>query len=261
MGTSELSISKSVGRVFQVLEYFREARTPRSTPDLERELNYPYSSARVILKSLHELGYLDYNGAAKKYFPTHKLSELCDWVPIARFESSGLFDFLDSVYAQAGETTLLSARGFIFSNNFRIKNGVQPMSVKGRGGVGLTLTNSVTGRVLLSQMTSDEIDQVVLHTDYWAKATNQPSTAKKEDVLRSIEFIRKHGYFSNYDGFKKGVGTISCPIPAPMPNFPLAISISAPIDRIRHREAGILQMLRRQSAAYMATVPATHSPS
>lgn len=241
----DLSISKSVGRAFEILEHFRHARAPCSTRELEKALKYPYSSVRAIVKSLSELGYLSYEKSDKTYFPTRKLLQIGNWVQGALMESEGLIDLADAIRTEVKETTILASRNFIFCNLFQVRIGTQPLSLHYLPGLGLILPNSVVGRVLLAQMSDKELDRIMNYSRYWAKNTNAPPVAEKEDVLSSIEFVRKNGYLIDYSVWLKGVGTICYPIPAPPAGFPIVVGVCGPAERIKYNEKNIRKTMEQ----------------
>ena len=77
---SQGSVVKSVGRVFAVLELFRECRESLNSNSVAEALGYPKSSTIVLLKSMAELGYLAFDHKSKSYFPTPKVSDLGSWL-------------------------------------------------------------------------------------------------------------------------------------------------------------------------------------
>jgi len=51
-------VVKSVGRVLEVLDFFRQQRNPAKANDIGLALGYPKSSTNALLKSMVSLGYL-----------------------------------------------------------------------------------------------------------------------------------------------------------------------------------------------------------
>lgn len=236
---SDLSISKSVGRAFQVLEYFRDSREPCTTRDLEKALSYPYSSIRAIVKNLENLGYLICDGKSRAYFPTQKLFRLGEWVQGNLWDSTGLADVVDDIGARTHESAALVSRNFIFSNFLRVHNSAEPMSFRHPIGVGLLLTNSAVGRVVLSQMSDKEADRLINYTKYWTGMAGGSPMAEIGDVKADIKKVREQGSLSAYNLWLKGIGTVAFPIPGQVAKAPLAISVSGPAERIRKNEPAI----------------------
>ncbi len=248
---TSLSISRSVSRAFEVLEHFRHGGAPRTMLELESELSYPYSSMRAILKTLCGLGYLKFDAEHKKYFPTQKLMGLGDWVQSALLKTDSLIWLLEATRKRVGETTALATPNFIFCNMFEVRNGSPPTALEVPLGVGLALTNSASGRVLLSQMSDSKVEGVIRHTQYWIGTTRTPIVASRSDVLRSIDLIRANGHFTNYDSFRPGYGTVAYPVPSPLHGAPIALLVSGETPRIRRAESRIRSTIETNLASYM----------
>lgn len=250
-----LSISKSVSRAFEVLEYLRSAGGRCTITDLERALNYPYSSARAILKELSGLGYLHYEAAIKTYLATEKLRHLGDWVQESVIESEGLLALLDLAHRRINETCALVAPSFIFCNLFEVRNGTQPGSLHLPCGLGLPLLKSTSGPVLLSQMTDEQIECVFRRTGDWAQSTNAPISINRQAIMRSIEISRTRGYLTDFGCFRSHVGSIAYPLSSHMPGFPLTLLVCGPATRIKYREAEIHLALKRLLSIRPSTTP------
>ena len=61
---------KSATRAIEILEYFKLAQQPRSMSQMASDLGYPQSSTTVMLKTLVNLGYLNFDRSTRDYFPT-----------------------------------------------------------------------------------------------------------------------------------------------------------------------------------------------
>jgi len=70
------SAVKSAKRAFEILEAFSRHRRPLALKELLDELDYPASSGSALMKSLVALGYLDYDGERRTYFPTMRIAAL-----------------------------------------------------------------------------------------------------------------------------------------------------------------------------------------
>jgi len=251
---TELSISRSVSRAFQVLEYFRDARAPCSTPELEKALCYPYSSVRVILKSLRSLGYLDYREDEKTYFPTEKLMSLGSWVGNALLQSDPLMRLLSFVHQRLDETVAIAVPNFIFCNVVKVHVGSRPMALKVPDGIGLPLVQSAAGRVLLSQMGDGDIRRVMQHTQYWAGTTRAPLHTDLIDVQQATELVRDRGSLADFNRFTAGVGTVAYVVPSPFKDTPLALFLSGPTSRVQRDEVKIRRTIELYLASYRAKV-------
>ena len=248
----EHSISKSVGRLFEVLELFRETRRPWSTSDLQVRLDYPYSSIRVILKSLTDIGYLSYRAEDRTYFPTRKIGQLGSWVQSSLLEQSGLNDLVRMIGSEINETVGIASRAFIFCNWLQVQNSQQPFSIRLPVGVGLMLTNSVAGRVVLSQVDDKELRRIVEYSRYWSRSnqTDGQPVPDADNMERAFECVRKQGYLAEYNVWKKGIGSIGFPVNPSPTGSPLSISIHGSTDRLRSRETEIRDAVERHLSMY-----------
>jgi DNA-binding IclR family transcriptional regulator len=118
-------------------------------------------------------------------------------------------------------------------------------------GVGLTLTNSVAGRVVLGQLEEKELKRVVEYTRYWTRSNHSEVVVPDaDDIDRAAETIRKQGYLAEYNMWKKGMGAIGFPVNPSPTGSPLSISIHGSSDRIRARESEILETVERHLGMY-----------
>jgi len=78
---------KSAGRVFDVLELFRERQCPLRLKDVVDALGMPASSAAALLKTIAQKNYLSFESSSHAYLSTPKLSQLGEWVTPASARS------------------------------------------------------------------------------------------------------------------------------------------------------------------------------
>lgn len=72
----KVSISRSVGRAFAVLELFRDQQKSARATQISRSLDAPHSSVVAVLQNLRELGFLSFDETNMTYFPNAKLRDL-----------------------------------------------------------------------------------------------------------------------------------------------------------------------------------------
>ena len=239
------SISKSVARAFEVLECFRDARTPFSATELRKRLGHPHSSVVAVLKNLTEIEYLSYDRIKRTYFPTQKLQRLGTWVQTALMGASGFQDLADAICLSTNETTSLITRSFIFNHIFYVKRSEHPLAHHLPVGIGITLCNSVVGRVVLSQMDDTEVERIYKYSVHWTRSQHAEAMRPLEEIEKSINFVRKNGYLIGYDVWLKGIGAVAYSLKAPFDGFPLAVSVSGPTARIRTMEKSIRKSVER----------------
>ena len=239
------SISKSVARAFEVLECFRDARTPFSATELRKRLGHPHSSVVAVLKNLTEIGYLSYDSIKRTYFPTQKLQRLGTWVQTALLGTSGFQDLADAVSLATNETASLITRSFIFNHIFYVKRSEHPLAHHLPVGIGITLCNSVVGRVVLSQMTDAEIERIYKYSVHWSRSQHTEAMRPFDEIEKAVNSVRKNGYLIGYDVWLKGIGAVAYALKAPFDGFPLAVSVSGPTARIKTMEKSIRKSVER----------------
>ena len=88
---------KSAQRALEILEVFARHRRPLALKEILDELGYPTSSGSALMKSLVQLGYLDYDRERRTYFPTMRIAVLGAWVPGALFGDGQLLPALEDL--------------------------------------------------------------------------------------------------------------------------------------------------------------------
>lgn len=251
----KVSISKSVARAFEVLEVFHETRKALSATEIRRRLGHPHSSVVAVLHNLVDVGYLDYDRTKRAYFPTHKLYRLGSWVQSGLIESAAFRDLAAAVAMVTNYTTAVSGRSYIFLNIIHTQKGSHPTSVNSPCGIGSTLFKSVTGIVILSQMSDSEIERLIRYANQWSKNTKADLFSELDDVMEAVGEARQNGYAIGYDGFFPGVGAIAYPLLSPFDGTPLSISVSGRTELIRAGAAKIQSTLETYLSLHNASVP------
>lgn len=75
----EKSVVKSARRVLQVFEFFAEYQQPASASEISINLDFPQSSTSMLLRSLVQLGYLQFDNATRLFEPSIRLPMLSAW--------------------------------------------------------------------------------------------------------------------------------------------------------------------------------------
>jgi DNA-binding IclR family transcriptional regulator len=239
----KVSISKSVGRAFEVLEAFRETRKPASATDIRKHLGYPHSSVVAVLHNLVDVGYLSYDPVRRLYFPTHKLYKMAAWLRTGLIESSSFHDLAAAIALGSGETAAITGRSFIFLNIIHVQKGDHPGAAQTPCGIGSTLFRSTPGLVVVSQMKDEEIARLVRYANHWSKKTKAELGSDLDQVMDDVTKIREDGYGAGFDCWLPGIGAIAYPLSSPFNGTPLAISVTGPTARIRAEAEAIHAVL------------------
>jgi DNA-binding IclR family transcriptional regulator len=223
----KVSISRSVGRAFAILEAFRETRRPATATDISRRLNAPHSSVVAVLYNLCDLGYLRQDEEQSLFFPTTKLLDVAAWLRPGLRENGGrLGQLVDQVAADTGHTTVLSSRLSLFVKTVVARQGRHSVASGPSRSIGAALMHSVPGLVILSQMEDDDLRDIVRETDGWLRESGMRPHADLRRTLETVDTIRKKGYMAGagHDGTEIMAYAVNLPHAAE----PLALSVHVP---------------------------------
>ena len=222
---------KSATRAIEILEYFKLAQQPRSMSQMASDLGYPQSSTTVMLKTLVNLGYLNFDRGTRDYFPTPKLTALGEWIPRVMFGSGQMIDALNDLHAATGEGTFLGTKNDIYLQYTRTKESIHALRFHIDEGFMRPITLSAAGWVLLSTLPDAKIDNIVRRANI---AT--PNAAERTDtktVLARIDEIRKNGYAYAENVPLEGGSTLALKLSVELQGQPVALAIGGVTDRFK----------------------------
>jgi DNA-binding IclR family transcriptional regulator len=154
------SAVKSAKRAFEILEAFSRHRRPLALKELLDELDYPASSGSALMKSLVALGYLDYDGERRTYFPTMRIAALGSWVPGVLFGDGQLLGALEDLHRETGETVILAVQSDLHAQYVHVIPSPEPLQLRVPPGTRRPLAQSGLGLVLLSAKRDPEIERL-----------------------------------------------------------------------------------------------------
>jgi DNA-binding IclR family transcriptional regulator len=256
----KVSISRSVGRAFAVMELFRQTRRPASATQLSRLLDAPHSSVVAVLHNLRDLGYLSFDRTDMTYFPTAKLFDLAAWKRPAPHGHGRLVALLDSVARDTSHLTVLSSRLSLFVNTVAVRPGRFTAVAQPLRSVGAALAASVAGLAILAQLDDPEVHEIVRETEIWLRDTGARKTFDTASIFSAIEAVRRRGILSAPHPTCRGTEIIACPVKlAQGTPFSIAVHIPSCLSRESRHEVEQLLQTRMQESAAGATLPhATH---
>ena len=239
----KVSISRSVGRAFDVMEIFRETRKPATATQIRQRLSCPHSSVVAVLYNLVDLGYLSYEVKTHLYFPTGKLSSLGNWVQPALNGSGKIHYVADLVALETGQSVAITSRNSIFLNIIYVRRGSHPEAERLSPGLGVSLARSIPGLALLAQMRDDEICDTVARINAWSRKANADQGRDLQETLDAVAAVREDGAAIGFDWSFTGTGAIAMPLRSPFEGNLLAISTTGPTQLIRPRAHMIRDVL------------------
>jgi DNA-binding IclR family transcriptional regulator len=233
---------KSAVRVLEILEYFDDVKQQARVTDITERFGYPQSSASYLLKSLTQMGYLEFNPSSRTYMPTTRVALLGSWIWEDASDGT-VIRLMKSIVTATGQTVVLAARNGIYAQYIHVietENGF-PMHVP--TGTCRLLVWSAAGFALLSNESEQTIRLLVQRTN--SEVRNLQHKIKLRQVLANIGILRSQGYFLS-DGLVTPRGAhISMRLPVEATHGrSLVIGISGRSDVIRCNEARIVETMR-----------------
>jgi DNA-binding IclR family transcriptional regulator len=233
---------KSAARVLEILEYFDDVKQQARVTDITDRFGYPQSSASYLLKSLTQMGYLEFNPSSRTYMPTTRVALLGSWIWEDASDGT-LIRLMKSIVTATGQTVVLGARNGIYAQYIHVietENGF-PMHVP--IGTCRLLVWSAAGFALLSNENEQTIRLLVQRTN--SEVRNLQHKIKLREVLANVGIFRSQGYFLSDGLVTPGGAHISMRLPVEATRGrSLVIGISGRSDVIRCNEARIVETMR-----------------
>lgn len=225
-----VNIVKSVGRTFDIFRLFKLRSEAMTAIEISRELQLPLTSTHSILKSLHALGYLDYNRESWSYVPSSELPALFDWVQDRVEDEGQLKRFLEQLNLETRETISLSRQSEIEAKIVFGLETVHPIGVRVSEDYSMPITNTLTGIAMLSALDDQALEAVLLRVSKEDPA--QWETLDRPALDFDLSRVRDEGIIAKYDGLVAGVGAICTPIYSPVSKQKLVVGVVGPSERI-----------------------------
>jgi len=242
-------IVKSAARVLQVFEYFAHRQSPATVSEVARALDFPVSSASVLLKSLLRLGYLEYQARPREYCPTIRFAVLGSWMMERLFsEEEQTPRLMDELQRETEETIVLAMEHAPDLDYIRILQSIAPVRFHLQPGVRRPIWRAAAGLALLAEWPDARVDALLRAVN--ADAANEP--VAPGPFRERLQEIRRQGYAFTEGQTTPDGAMIAMKIPVGAGRRPLALAVCGPQDRIRRKEADIVATMRRLIAGDLA---------
>jgi DNA-binding IclR family transcriptional regulator len=233
-------IIKSAERTVQVFEFFARVRRPATVSEVEDALQIPQSSTSVLLRSLSELGYLEYLAEDRMYRPTLRVTLLGDWLKPALPEDI-LTERLDDLHRKTQETILVGRQqGSQIQYVYTLRPN-QELQFYMQEGARQPLSTSASGRALLSALSDQAVRRI-------ARRNNAEAGVHVDEgrLLEAVREVRRTGV-SETDPALSGereIHAVATLLPRKTGSEQIALGIAGPKERMLKRRAEIIEILR-----------------
>lgn len=222
--------NRTAARVFEVMDYFREVRRPSSIREIAEKLNYPASSASVVVKTMANLGYLSYDLKHRVYFPNMRLAALNEWIYSTVWGGSSLVSLLQDLVAATGETAVIATQNDIFSQYVMVEHGTRHTQLFTTVGNRFLLCHSGTGFTLLSMQPDEDVERVVERTKL--RLGRAAAHVTLGAVMTRVRETRRRGYTFSRGLINPGGGTIAMPLPIGPSGVRQVVGVASVLERL-----------------------------
>lgn len=231
---------KSAQRALEILEVFARHRRPLALKEILDELGYPTSSGSALMKSLVQLGYLDYDRERRNYFPTMRIAALGNWVQGALFGDGKLLPALEELHRRTGETVILAVQSDLHAQYVHLIHSAEPLQVRVPLGTLRPLARSGLGLVLLSGKTNAEIERLRRRIN----AAGEGAVQSREELMSRVNEVRARGYAMSKNAISPGVGVIGAALPKGPFGRVSAVGVAGTVSRLDEKKDAIVAELR-----------------
>lgn len=234
---------KSGMRVAEILELFSRERRSLSATDIGTALNYPKSSANLLLHTLVDCGWLSLNTESMRYFPTLRVASLGDWLPSALFGGDLTGALVQELWEKTQETATLSIPNGVQMEFVRVHVGTFPISLNLPEGTQVPMFGTAVGTAYLQTHADDALERLY----HRARAEDSLTDRNREftEYLTEIRQARKRGYAVGYDRLLSDTGALGVCIFAGGPDQAVVMGTGGLSSRIARSEAAIGKLMRQ----------------
>jgi IclR family transcriptional regulator, KDG regulon repressor len=239
---------KSAERTLALFELFSREQEPFTVGRISRALGVPQPSMTMLLRNLHDLGYLEYDRASRMFTPSIRVALLGAWID-RRFGAAGAIgERLGVLQRRVGETAFIGIQNGAAAQYVLAQTPADPDRLEVWEGHHRSLTCSAMGRALLSLKPDKEV--LAWARRCTAEATDDRFKVREAEFLTLIREVRDRGYAATAGDVTPGLGAFAVAFASPMGRMPLAVGVGGPLGRISHRRDEIIAALADFRAAF-----------
>jgi DNA-binding IclR family transcriptional regulator len=233
-----------VRRAFDIIDYLDRSPEPKNAAELSRALRIPRSSVYQIAQTLAARGVIDHARSDGGFTLGRRLHEL----GLSYQARNGLLQeaqpIVEAVRDETGETAQLVVLDRDEALVVLKADGREPIHVASRVGLRFPINWSAAGRLLLSDLTAEELRRrlpAMVRPSPSGKAPTATAT-----LIREIRAARRQGVAVQLSQSIRHAGAIAAPVIGAAGRCLAALSIVVPVHRLRGaRRRKLMRLLKR----------------
>ncbi len=232
---------KSAQRVFAILEYFERQRRAVSVSEVARAYGYPVSSVSMLMRTMVQMGYLEYRGGDRTYQPTSRLLFLVEWVGHSLYDSQVLSALVTRLGEETGETILVGMQNGMRLQYVQVVEATGPVRLNVASGDFRDLTQTAMGQVLLARHDDAYIDRFLRRVN--AECADPARHLDRALWMARLREVRAQGFATSVDGVVRGGGAVALMLPPRFGATPLAVGVASLSQIVEQREKIFLALI------------------
>lgn len=235
---------KSAGRVLEVLEFFDDIQRESTVMEIADALGYPQSSTSALLRSLVDMGYLNYAPSNRTYITSNRVSLLGSWMNSDFFREGAIISMMKELNEETRDSIVLATRNGLYMQYIHVIQATNPARLHITLGTARPLAASSAGYAMLSTLNDEEVTRIVMRVN--ADAMDEAPLLKVRDILQTVAEIRAKGYSFTHDLVTPGGGMIAAPLPRVDRQPQMVVGIGGISEVMRQKERDLAGALLRQ---------------
>jgi DNA-binding IclR family transcriptional regulator len=237
-------------RVLKILELFGAVGEPLRLKDIAERLGLATSSTISLLRSLTEAGYVSFDRASWKYFPTNRIPDLGSRLSSVLVEETDLMEVMHSLQRSTKELIVVGTPNDIYIDYIRSLRSTQEIQLYSPPGTRYLMIQSGMGLLLLSRMEKAVVSRIYRRTI--AERQINTKIFSEEELFDRVEKMRGQDFvFTRASEYIKATGhaggaMISSIVPTPPNNRALVIGVGGPAERLERNNKDIIIQMRAE---------------
>lgn len=251
--TPSPSTVKSAARSLQVLEHFEQIQRPATLVEIAQAMDWPVSSASMLLRTLCQMGYLNRDPETHAFAPTMRLPLLGGWIRAGHAGGHALATLVAQAQAATGLSAVLSTRHALDVQYIYVSRATARGFASRRPSAGTLrpVCLCAAGYMMLAGEQDERIALVARHAAALLKRR-----IPLDELMAGVASARLTGYAWQADTNTPGIGDVAVRLQEDDPfGQPLVLSVGAASDVVRTDHARLGRVLRDLVARFSASLP------
>lgn len=215
---------KSAYRVFKILECFGQQQCDLSVSEIVDRCDFPQSSTSALMRTMTELGYMNFDRSNRTYRPTLRLPLLVNWISTRLFPGDKILQLMQDLSEATGETILLGAENGNHCRYIHVIEGTGSLRLHAVAGQTRPYPRTAAGLALLSTWDKRRLTGFIQRINSEERDLSQQISLP--ELLVRLANIRRDGCVTSIGGIPNRGGAVALLLPRAEGEQPLTIGIA-----------------------------------